>query len=718
MFQTQSSTEFEQELETKNKVLFRAFDDDDDNGDDDDDDDNDDLIKRDGNIFGFTRVFIEGRSEFVSKEFTTFGGLTTAANLFVAKKYDASVTISITSASSITNSIGYVDDDGNVLPTQENPLAGKKSGDISQLDIERSLQFNHGLALVSLTRRNIVQILEYALSSGNTTTINTLFPQVTGLSFSYDLRLPVGQRVRSLCVKDDSGKVIDIIVKNGSFQGNANKSYRVVTTNYLANGGDGYLFPQLASNRVDLTTVNIQNQTNTITFAKFGTEQYALADYLASTYRTTPFSVKETTIDQDVRIQNLSFRSDTVVNVNVNQFFFVGGKGKDKIRGGNLDDILRGAGGNDRVIGQRGHDDLYGNNGNDRVKGGHGNDDIEGGKGNDKLIGSQGDDIIDGGKGNDIIIGSKGDDRLFGGDEDDRIQGGAGDDEMSGDDGDDRLLGGRGNDIISGGEGDDFIVGGQGDDVLQGDDGDDILLATGGNTLLDGGDGDDLLVGGRGNDTFVISGSGTKTIREFCSDGSDRLFFKDFSLKDLSIEQSGKDTVIQHEDDILAVLLNVQAETIDQSLINSPDSKTNLPERLGKPTALTFEYVGGTDLLTGQSSDKATVNGDGDDDELAYIVVSDRKNVSDVFDNKGKTYFKGDVELGEEFTADVDIAGTKKFKSKTFIYLFDDVDAFEDGDEPLQSMQYHTSGSEPMRIGDVIGGVELTLYVGELGVGV
>ncbi|MEL6224949.1 MAG: calcium-binding protein, partial [Cyanobacteria bacterium J06627_8] len=407
-----------------------------------------------------------------------------------------------------------------------------------------------------------------------------------------------------------------------------------------------------------------------------------------------------------------------VVNVNVNQFFLVVGKRKDKIRGGNLDDILRGRGGDDRVVGRGGHDELYGDSGNDKVRGGKGNDTIDGGKGNDKLIGSQGDDIIDGGKGNDVIIGSKGDDTLRGGEGDDRIQGGSGDDDISGGKDDDRLLGGRGDDVITGGDGDDLIVGGQGDDVLQGDDGDDILLATGGNTLLNGGDGDDLLVGGRGNDTFVIAGSGTKTIREFGRNGSDRLFFQDVSIDDLSFEQSGNDTVVELDDSILAVLLNVKAETIDRSLINSPNSRTDLSKRLGKPTALTFKYVGGTDVLTGQDPDKATVNGDDDDDDLSYIVVSDRKNISDVFENKGRTYFKGEVELGEEFTADIDIAGVKKFRSNTFIYVFDDADDFQDKDEPLQSMQYHTSGSEPMRIGDVIGSVELTLYTGELGVGI
>ncbi|MGF1496899.1 MAG: 5'-nucleotidase C-terminal domain-containing protein [Elainellaceae cyanobacterium] len=664
-------------------------DDDDDDDDDNDDDDDDDgsggtIIERDSTIFGFTTVFIEGRSTVVTTESTTLGSLTADANLFIARSMDASVTISITHAGAISSSIGYISDEGTLLPTQPNPDAGKQAGAISQLDIENSLQLNSGLVLLTLTREQLVQTIEHGVSATGDGTNPLQFPQVSGLLFSYDANLPPGQRVRSLAIKDDDGNITDILVKNGKFQatsGKGQQTYRIVTTNFLADGGDGYRFPDFGatSNRVNLTEVNADLAANIANFSAFGTEQDALAEYLAANYGTNPYSVQETTIDQDITIQNLTFRADTVVDINLNTFVLVGNGSKDKLLGGNLDDLIRGLGGNDRLICRGGDDQVMGNGGNDKISCGSGDDDADGNKGNDTIRGSKGDDTIDGNKGSD------------------------------------RLLGGGDDDELSGGDGEDFLNGGRGNDVLKGGDGDDILICRSGNNWFDGGNGDDLMVGGKGNDTFVISGSGTKTIRGFNRKGMDILRFDAYAYQELDIVQSGRDTLIQVDQNILAVLLKVQATAVDESVFNPSQPKEDLCDDLGKPQKLTFEYVPSTDLLTGQDPKKATVSGMPDDDELAYVAVSNRKRAADVRQGKGRTYFAGQVLEGDEFTADADIAGTRKFGSRTFIHLFEDEDAFLDGDAPLQTMQYHTSCSEPMQLGDIIGSVQLTAYVGESG---
>lgn len=57
------------------------------------------------------------------------------------------------------------------------------------------------------------------------------FPQVAGLRFVWDVKLPVGQRVTKIEVKDDSGKFQLL---------NPQTIYRVATNNFLAGGGDGY----------------------------------------------------------------------------------------------------------------------------------------------------------------------------------------------------------------------------------------------------------------------------------------------------------------------------------------------------------------------------------------------------------------------------------------------------------------------------------------------
>ena len=78
------------------------------------------------------------------------------------------------------------------------------------------------------------------------------------------------------------------------------------------------------------------------------------------------------------------------------------------------------------------------------------------------------------------------------------------------------------------------------------------------------------------------------------------------------------------------------------------DDGEPLCDRLGKPQALSFSYEPGTDVLTGQDEKKANVVGDPDDDDLAYIVVSSKKN-GNKDDKTGKTYFAGGVEAGDIF---------------------------------------------------------------------
>jgi hypothetical protein len=99
-------------------------------------------------------------------------------------------------------------------------------------------------------------------------------------------------------------------------------------------------------------------------------------------------------------------------------------------------------------------------------------------------------------------------------------------------------------------------------------------------------------------------------------------------------------------------------------------------------------------------------------DGESYIVVSKKDKLKDVLklDNKD-TFFKGTVFEGEEFTAIAD----NKFGSQTNFFIFDDQAAFNSGSQPLQTLSYHTSCSQPIQLGDIIGSVELVGYVGEDG---
>ncbi|MEP2717436.1 M10 family metallopeptidase [Pseudophaeobacter sp.] len=94
-----------------------------------------------------------------------------------------------------------------------------------------------------------------------------------------------------------------------------------------------------------------------------------------------------------------------------------GAKGKDRIIGNDLDNLLRGhgdrdllvgKGGDDRMEGGSGGDTLWGDHGDDVMFGGRGGDRLRGGAGEDRLIGNRGQDRLDGQAGDDLLIGGRG----------------------------------------------------------------------------------------------------------------------------------------------------------------------------------------------------------------------------------------------------------------------------------------------------------------------
>jgi hypothetical protein len=108
--------------------------------------------------------------------------------------------------------------------------------------------------------------------------------------------------------------------------GNAQRTFRMVTLNFLAEGtstavggGDGYPFPATADfvNLVKLDTTMTETTAGgaaSTSTATLGSEQDAFMKYMKSQFGTTAFGVKDTPAAQDARIQNLSLRSDTVLN--------------------------------------------------------------------------------------------------------------------------------------------------------------------------------------------------------------------------------------------------------------------------------------------------------------------------------------------------------------------------------------------------------------------
>ena len=98
-------------------------------------------------------------------------------------------------------------------------------------------------------------------------------------------------------------------MRDGAVAGDAARPVRLVTLNFLADGGDGYPLNTLGSDRVDLFT-GIGTD-----FTVEGREQQAFADYIAAEHGTPDraYAVAETPPELDVRVQNLSVRADTVL---------------------------------------------------------------------------------------------------------------------------------------------------------------------------------------------------------------------------------------------------------------------------------------------------------------------------------------------------------------------------------------------------------------------
>ncbi|MGB3615368.1 MAG: 5'-nucleotidase C-terminal domain-containing protein [Elainellaceae cyanobacterium] len=517
------------------------------------------VTEQDSVVFGSTDVFLDGRRSEVRTEETNLGTLTAQANLFVAQQTDATVQVSIKNGGGIRDAIGSVDDDGELLPTEANPTSGKQAGEVSQLDIANSLRFNNGLTVLTLTAAELRDSLEHAVAGTEAGATPGQFAQVSGISYSFDpsgqaiefdddgnLVTP-GSRIQSAAIADEDGNVVDVLVAGGQVVGDAARDIRIVTLNFLADGGDGYPFDVFGENRVDITQDDEAPRTGAATFAADGSEQDAFAEFLATNFSDTPFSVEETGPEDDTTIQNLSVRSDTIFSADV-EVTLLGTLENDTINGSGASDTIRANNGNDIVFGCGASDTSCGGRGNDDINGGAGDDDLRGLAGDDNITGAAGSDRIRGNGGADIMAGNAGADDMNGGSGGDELRGGGDADEMRG---------AKGNDILLGGSGDDLIFGGRGNDSLFGNAGADTLRADGGNDLLNGGVGDDIIRTGSGDDTVVLGeGSGTDTIYRFDAEGNDTILLFQASFGDLSLSIDGSDTTISLGSEILAVVIN------------------------------------------------------------------------------------------------------------------------------------------------------------------
>jgi hypothetical protein len=260
------------------------------------------VTEKDSTVYGRTTTYLNGLREDVRTQETNLGNLTADANLAAAQAIDPSVIASIKNGGGIREPIGAtVETSPGVyerVPPLANPLSGKLEGEISQLDIENSLKFDNQLTLLSVTAEQLIDLMEHGVAATAPNETPGQFPQIAGMAFSFDASLPENDRVLSLAIKDLTGNILDVIAENGEVVGDPNRIIRLVTLNFLADGGDGYPFDTFG---VDVVETEIG-------------EQAALAEYLTANYSTIPYSNLDGCPELDERIQNLSVRGDNVLS--------------------------------------------------------------------------------------------------------------------------------------------------------------------------------------------------------------------------------------------------------------------------------------------------------------------------------------------------------------------------------------------------------------------
>jgi 2',3'-cyclic-nucleotide 2'-phosphodiesterase (5'-nucleotidase family) len=283
------------------------------------------ISTKDGTVYGITDVYLEGERAFVRREETNFGNFTAEANAAALRRITGSnlPIVSLKNGGGIRAQIGTLVTDSNGVATKvrpaANPSVGKPEGGISQLDIENALRFNNRLMACETTPAGIKELLEHGVKSYGS---NGRFPQVSGVSFSYDPAAAEGSRVSNISLIDDSGAPLAALYLNGSPVADAPANISLVTLSFLAEGGDGYPFKAscddfryiLDDGSLGAIVSETENFSSIQPSNGLG-EQQAFAEIITERHpdQASAFASADTNIADDLRIQRSDLRTDTVL---------------------------------------------------------------------------------------------------------------------------------------------------------------------------------------------------------------------------------------------------------------------------------------------------------------------------------------------------------------------------------------------------------------------
>ncbi|GAA5123355.1 SdiA-regulated domain-containing protein [Luteolibacter yonseiensis] len=284
------------------------------------------ISAKDGEVFGYTSVYLEGERAFVRSEETNLGDITADANAGKLRAITGSTApiVSLKNGGGIRAQIGAVSSAGGSavkLPPPANPAVGKLEGGVSRLDIENALRFDNKLIAFDTTAAGLKAILEHGVAQWPN---QGRFPQLGGVSFAWDPARTAGDRIRTISLIGDEGELAAALYKDGALVAGTPENITVVTLNFIANNGDGYPVKANGSNFRYLLANNTLgpalDEANDFTVPPslpgnpIG-EQQVFGDYLASRHATpaTAYSTADTPATSDLRIQKLDVRSDVVL---------------------------------------------------------------------------------------------------------------------------------------------------------------------------------------------------------------------------------------------------------------------------------------------------------------------------------------------------------------------------------------------------------------------
>ncbi|KAK7107283.1 snake venom 5'-nucleotidase-like [Littorina saxatilis] len=170
-------------------------------------------------VLGRTFVFLQGLKEQCRQQECSMGNLITDAMVTQNLRHSDSmewnhVAIALLNGGGVRSSI--------------------PKGDITLADVLTVQPFRNTIDIVELNGSVIHDVMEFSASEWDPTELNGGFLQHSGLRVLYDMKQPKGQRVVEVKVRCADCEVPEFVDLEPT------KVYKIIMSNFLANGGDGF----------------------------------------------------------------------------------------------------------------------------------------------------------------------------------------------------------------------------------------------------------------------------------------------------------------------------------------------------------------------------------------------------------------------------------------------------------------------------------------------